>query len=221
MPTSRRYRSSLRESQARETRGRIRDAARALFVANGFSETTVTEIADSAGVAPQTVYSAFGSKGAIVAAMLEDLEEQAGARERIAAVIAEQDSHKQLRLFAAWIRTLFERGAPVLMAAFEAHGDPDVAAFAARGDERRRRGTEQLVRIWTEKGVLRSSLNEREAAERFWLLTSAQTYMLSIDGLGWSPGQYEAWLGDLLERELLARAESERTTSQQHGRSPK
>jgi AcrR family transcriptional regulator len=185
-----------------------------LFVANGFSETTVTEIADSAGVAPQTVYSVFGSKGAIVAAMLEDLEEKAGAQERIGAVLAEQDPRKQLRLFVAWIRTLFERGGPVLMAAFEAYGDSDVAAFAERGDERRRRGTEQLVRIWSEKGVLRSSLSEREAAECLWLLTSAQTYMLSINGLGWSPGQYEVWLGDLLERELLVRAEPERTPSQ-------
>jgi AcrR family transcriptional regulator len=204
MSTPRRYRSSLRESQARETRGRIREAARVLFVANGFSETTVTEIADSAGVAPQTVYSAFGSKGAIVAAMLEDLEEKAEAGERIAGVIAEQDPHKQLRLFAAWIRTLFERGAPVLVAAFEAYGDPDVAAFTERGDENRRRGTKQLTRIWTEKGALRGDLDEREAADCLWLLTSAQTYMLSIDGLGWSPDQYERWLVDVLERELMA-----------------
>ena len=42
-----------------------------------------------------------------------------------------------------------------------------------------------------------------EAAERLWLLTGVEQYLHAVDKLGWDPGQYEHWLGDLLEREIL------------------
>ena len=71
MSSSRPYQSSLRDERARETRRRIRGSARALFASNGFTETTIAQIAERAGVSQQTVYKAFGSKGAIVGEMLE------------------------------------------------------------------------------------------------------------------------------------------------------
>jgi hypothetical protein len=46
-------------------------------------------------------------------------------------------------------------------------------------------------------------LDPRAAAERLWLLTSAETYLRAIDQLGWSPSAYETWLGRLLARKVL------------------
>jgi len=84
MSTDRTYRSSLRDERALETRSLIRKSARNLFTANGFSETTINEIAQNAGVAPQTIYAVFGSKSGVVAAIFEDLKETAGQAARVA-----------------------------------------------------------------------------------------------------------------------------------------
>ena len=50
---SRRYDSSNRERQAGETRRRIVVAAARLFVRNGYSATSISAIAEEAGVAGQ------------------------------------------------------------------------------------------------------------------------------------------------------------------------
>ncbi len=203
MSTSRPYQSTLREERALETRLRIRESARKLFVAKGLTETTINEIAEDAGVAPQTVYSVFGSKGGMVAAILEDLQEAAGESTRIAEIVSEEDSHRHVRLFVSWIRTFFEQGAPVIRMVLTAQNDPDVAAVADRGDQGRRDGTRRLTGMWASRGDLRDGIEHEDAAQRLWLLTSAEQYMLATDKLGWNPDQYEQWLGDLLERELL------------------
>ncbi len=203
MSTSRPYRSTLREEQAQETRLRIRKSARRLFAAQGFTETTITQIADDAGVAPQTIYAVFGSKSAIVGEMLQDLETSADIGAWVAKMIAEGDPHRQLRIFVSMNRTLFEKGAPILRAAMAARSEPEVAALIERGDGSRRVGTTQLTQIWSSQEALREGLKPTDAAELLWLLTSVEQYLLATDGLGWSPDHYEQWLGDLLDREML------------------
>ena len=203
MSTHRPYRSTLREERARDTRLRIRKSARKLFAARGFSETTINQIAADAGVAPQTIYAVFGSKGGIVGEMLEDLEESADIDAWVAKMAAEGDPRRQLRLFVSMNRTLFEKGTPILRAAMAARSEPDVAALAERGDANRRSGTTRLTQMWSHTGALRNGLEPTDAAERLWLLTSVEQYLLATDGLGWSPDRYEQWLGELLDQELL------------------
>ncbi len=203
MSTNRPYQSTLREQRARETRLRIRESARRLFGSRGFATTTIAEIAEDAGVAPQTVYAVFGNKGGIVSEMLEDLEESADRETWIPRIMAEENPHRQLRIFISWIRTLFEQGAPILRAALAASSAPDVAALLDRGDGNRRNACSTLTKVWSATGNLRKEPGPAEAAERMWLLTSAEQYLLATDRLGWSPDSYEKWLGDLLEQELL------------------
>jgi len=55
-----------------ETRKRILDAARALWLERWYDEMTLRELAEHAGVALQTVVNHFGSKNGVAAAMLEE-----------------------------------------------------------------------------------------------------------------------------------------------------
>src|SRR6478735_7304277 len=57
---SRPYRSPLRDSQVAATRRRVLDAARDLFVEQGYTTTTVAEIAATAEVSAQTIYKSLG-----------------------------------------------------------------------------------------------------------------------------------------------------------------
>ena len=65
------YRSARREAQASETRTRIVRSARDLFLEKGFPATTIAAIARHAEVAADTVYASFGSKAALLKAVLD------------------------------------------------------------------------------------------------------------------------------------------------------
>jgi AcrR family transcriptional regulator len=54
--------ASLRERKKAETRRRIADVATAMFITRGFDNVTITEIAESAGVAKMTVSNYFPRK---------------------------------------------------------------------------------------------------------------------------------------------------------------
>ena len=58
----RKYDSPLRREQATQTRARILEAAGSLFESNGYALATIRQIADGAGVAPDTVYATFGPR---------------------------------------------------------------------------------------------------------------------------------------------------------------
>ena len=209
MESRRPYQSPLREERAQDTRLRVRESAGRLFADRGFAATTVAAIAEQAGVSVQTVYGIYGREPGIIGAILEELEQAGGIDERIPAMIAEPDPRRQLRMFVAFNRAMFERGAPILRAAIGASGDPQVAEIGQQGDARRREGTTGLADMWAAKGALREGLSVQEASQRLWLLTSAEQYLNATDGLDWSPADYERWLGDLLERELLAPDEAD------------
>src|SRR5450759_4910552 len=59
-------RGGSRRRDRAETRARMLDAARRLFLERGYAATTILEIAAAAGVAVPTIYWAFGSKRAMV-----------------------------------------------------------------------------------------------------------------------------------------------------------
>ena len=61
-PSKRRYSSPLREEGARRTGELILAAAQDLFVAQGYVQTTIEQIAERAGVSRPTVFANAGSK---------------------------------------------------------------------------------------------------------------------------------------------------------------
>lgn len=84
MPTAARtigkYRvTPLRQAQRDLTRGRIRDAARALFAENHYDATTIEQIATRAGLQRSTVYLHYRDKGEILAGIVADYTPRAAA----------------------------------------------------------------------------------------------------------------------------------------------
>lgn len=188
------YRSPRREAQARRTRLRIVDAARRRWVEHGFAATTMEAIASEAEVAVQTVYSAFGSKGGILTALLGQLEERAGGETLMSQLRASSSPREQLDLVAAFNRRLFEGGADILAIAIGSRAvDPEVAAWAAEGDRRRRVGQAGLVAGWHRAGALAPEIGLAEARSTLYALTSPEVYLVLL-GTGWTPGRYERWL---------------------------
>jgi TetR/AcrR family transcriptional regulator, regulator of cefoperazone and chloramphenicol sensitivity len=204
MSTKRKYVSDIRATRALETRASIQKSARRLLVENGFDGTTVSAIAADAGVSSQTIFSVFGSKGAIVASMLEHIEEQAGEADAVESLATESDPRRQLRIFTSWIRRLFELSSDVFTVILQSPDQPDMASILDTGNERRLAGCKHLASMWNESGVLRGERTAEMAAEQLWLLTSVETYLNCTTQLGWSPERYEQWVTDSAERLLFS-----------------
>jgi AcrR family transcriptional regulator len=71
MVKQRPYRSPVRERAAAATRLAILDAAEAAFCSDGYAAVTIGDIADRSEVSVGTVYSIFGGKPQLVAAVIE------------------------------------------------------------------------------------------------------------------------------------------------------
>lgn len=63
---------SIRKAQKEATRQRVIDAARELFEAKGYQETTIREIARQAGVSVGSVFTNFSSKGDVLSQVMAD-----------------------------------------------------------------------------------------------------------------------------------------------------
>lgn len=202
-PALPRYRSPLRDAQAAQTRRRIARAAQELFAAHGFAGTTVAAIAERAGVSAPTVYATFGSKGAIVRALLTQMAADADVAGWRARIDGEGDPHRKLAAFAGWIRALFSSSKATIAAAQGAAGDPAILELRDEGDSNRRKALARVVSALATAGALQAGLTEARALDRAWLVTGVELYLAATDRCGWSDDEYERWLTALLQGQLL------------------
>ena len=205
----RRYHSPLRVEQAEQTRRRILVVARQLFVERGFTATTVAAVAQAAGVSPDTVYVSLGGKRGL----LEGVLEMAIAGPGDPPAVGEQrfreemeqlpDPHQRLRTWVHYSCQVLARTSPV-HAVIRGAADSDAFAAELRRQllQRRLEGQTAVVRDYLHD-ALRPGLSLEEAGERFCVLSSPELYQLMVAELGWTPGDHEAWLAQLLENELL------------------
>lgn len=197
------YRSPVREKRAADTQRRITTAARELFAEHGFAGTTVADIAERAGVAAPTVYATFGSKGAIVRALLMQMEHDADGAGWARRVAEETDPHRKLAAFAQWTTALFSSSKVAIRAAHDAAGDPTVIELRDEGGRRRRDGLRAVITSLAGVHALHPQLSEERALDRAWILTGVDLYLSASEGCGWSDEEYAQWLAALLQGQLL------------------
>lgn len=203
-PPSRSYDSPRRREQAAQTRARIAEAARALFLTHGWSATTVRDVAREAGVAEPTVYAVYGSKAGLAMALVDAVDTAADVPRVIAELGAsEGDPAGQIAAMVGFDRRLFERGGDAIALLSEARrAEPDLrAAYDAgrrRGDEVRRR----IIASWP-AGTLGDGLDVDTAVDACAALLNVEVYRLLRDERGWSADRIERWWCDALARLLL------------------
>jgi len=208
----RHYSSVRRQQQAAQTRHDIVVAADALFRELGYVGATMPVIARASGVVVETVYRAFGSKAGLFGAVVDAAVAGGAARavrpveERpaIRRVIEEPDPRRQLALYAATQPGIHERSGALLRAlAGAAASDPGLRALWDDIERRRLAGQGRLATRLGEQGVLRADIGIEAARDLIWLHCSLAVHDMLLLTLGWSPARYEAWLAQILIRELL------------------
>ncbi|MBS9371716.1 TetR/AcrR family transcriptional regulator [Rhodococcus sp. B50] len=210
----RRYTSPLREEAARRTRETIRDAAARLFVRDGYVSTTVKNIADEAGVAVRTVFTAFpGGKAEI---FREALDHAVAGDGDPRAVTADPEpkgggsrvSHVDLVVeqLVRYGTAMLERAGGLLMTSVESSGaDPDMRRFAADDAKATAENARTLAEGLEHAGWLREDVTVEHAADVLFTLSSPQVHALLRRECGWDVDQYRQWLSGTLRATLLRR----------------
>jgi AcrR family transcriptional regulator len=204
----RRYNSPLRADQARQTRARIVDAANRLFADGGYAGTTITAVAETAGVSPETIYLTFGGKrglleGVIEMAIAPEADPSTQEDELWKELAQVPEASDRLEAMVKYSCAILARTAPVHAVI---RGAADKEPFAAALGSRllRDRLTNQTERIGRYLGsALRPDLSVSEAGERYCALTSPELYHVLTVEFGWTAARHRSWLTSLLSTELL------------------
>jgi AcrR family transcriptional regulator len=197
---ARAYSSPLRVEQAYATRRRILDAARAQFLDGGWTATTVKVIADAAAVAPATIYTVFGTKRALLAALINEALATA-LPETWPEIVDHTDQHERVRQLARTMSAAVPLGEPFeRMVREAARSDEEIAGLAHDLLEWRRARVIRIVDALAGKDGLRPGLSRDEAADLVFALGGPEVYHMLVGIRGWSPQRFEAHLADLLGR---------------------
>ncbi len=213
----RRYHSPRRQQQAEETRRAILEAARRLFAAQGYAATTLPAIGRDAGVSAPTVTAAFGTKLAILDALIrvevrgDEAPTPLAARPLWQEMLREPDPCRQLILNAANLRHIHERTTDIFeIVRGAASAEPEIAALRRSLNAQRLEDKRLLAQSLASKQALRPGLTVAQATDLLWAMGSADVYRMLVVDRGWSAEQYEQWLATSLAHSLLRQDQDSR-----------
>ena len=202
---TRQYEQRRRAEAAEETRRRILDAAAARLRSAPSRPVGVDAVASDAGVSRSTVYLAFGSRAGLFDAVAADALQRAGHR-RLVEAVAHPDARQAL-LGGLRAGTAMNAADPdVFRALFSmsALGEDVTGGTIRRWERTRGVGVARLARRLGEQGVLRPDVDDQEAADLLWVLTSFEAYDLLRARRGLDAAEIADALVAAAERGLFA-----------------
>jgi AcrR family transcriptional regulator len=207
--TSRRaYTSRKRQQASLETRQRIRAAAEALFMRDGYVRTTTKAIAREAGVSEMTVFLAFNNKAALLSEIIrttvrgdDDSTPIAGRARWLEILDAPPD--EILPRFAEFNGAVQIRTARILaVAEAAATADQQLAARRDSSHAHIRADFQQVADALARHRRLPQRLTATHAADVIYALTNPTTYLLLTDECSWTTRQYTEWIATTLKATL-------------------
>jgi AcrR family transcriptional regulator len=186
-----------------------------LFERDGYATTSMPAIAAEAGVALKTVYVAFETKANLLNVLwdtrLGEGEEAIPVFERAwyRSLLAEPDPERKLRIVAAQARQVKTRsGALLEVIRNAASADVEIAALWSRIQTKLHDVQRSIVEQLEERGALATGLDRATATDVLWTLNHPNVWHLLVRERGWTPAQYERWLGNAFCSQVL-RAEDD------------
>ena len=190
----------LRTARRADTEARLVRAATELFVARGYAATTLTAVADAAGLGHRTVYARFRTKVDLLQRCLDvairgDEATSIDERSWVRAATSAPTREERFRIMAAATADLMDRTAGLLQVAVQAEAsEPAIAARAQAARQDTRRVLEAFWRGMAADGLLEPGADVDWLAVTGTLLAQAETYLLLVKTVGWDADTYASWL---------------------------
>jgi AcrR family transcriptional regulator len=192
-----------RNGRGLATRQRIVKAAATLFVRDGYLVTTMASIATEAGVAVQSLYLRFGSKLAILKAVLDvaivgDFEPVPLLdREWVRELAATQDGPAAVQLYAGETARILAR-THAIYAVVQAAAAGEAGELLVENKRQRHEGQRMIAETLGRKPGFAPGLTVDTAADLIYGLVSEDLYGLLVVDRGWSTEEWERWCADIL-----------------------
>jgi AcrR family transcriptional regulator len=179
-------------ARAQATRERVVAAAAPLFVARGYLDTTMAELAGAAGVAVQTLYLAFGSKAAVLAAVWDAAgpERPPGWTEALAAA---PDGPAALARHVDLTTAAVERRHPLDAVLRAAAADPEPAELLATARAAAFDAHARAVDELAEHPGFTVDMSLQRATDVLATLLAPETYGLLVVQQGWTTPDWAEW----------------------------
>ena len=218
-PVKRTYDNSRRLAQVRATRLKVIEAAKRLFIEHGYPATTIEAIAEAADVALPTLYRLFGSKRALLKAVLDisfggdDAPIAFGDRPEQQQARAEPDPIRLVSSFARIARLFMERSSAMLhVLSTAAQVDPEIAGLENQIRRQRHTGQARIAAAIAARNALDPELSLPEAEDMTYAALSHEVHRILTIERRWTADQYERWLtrvlSSLLRPDLVRRRKS-------------
>jgi AcrR family transcriptional regulator len=186
------------------------DAARRLFLAHGYADTTMPMIAEEAGVSVQTLYKAFENKPGLVKALVDvalvgdDEPAPMMEREFVQRNMAEPDARKKLLDYGAHLAEIAPRAQPIMLVVRDAAAvDGGAAEVWQRLQAERLTGMTHFAQHLKSERFLRRGVSVAEARDVLWAHNSVELWDLLVRQRGWTPARYGRWIANQLVAALL------------------
>jgi AcrR family transcriptional regulator len=204
------YHAPRRTEQAAATRLHVLQTAQRLFETEGYAATSVAAIAAEAEVSAKTLYLLFSTKSGLLRSLWDlvlgghDDQVPVARRSWYREMADEPDAERRLRLNARNSRVVKERAGGMLRVISEAaraHADALELWQLIQGEFRDNQAT--VVGMLHDQGSLRRGLTVDRGADILWTLNHPDVWRLLVVDRGWTPEDYEAWVGDAAVSQLL------------------
>jgi AcrR family transcriptional regulator len=184
-------------------------AAHQVFVERGYTGASMAEIAKAAGVAVQTVYFTFHTKGELLSAcydtaVLGEEEPLPPHRQQwYAGMLAARSGKLALRAFAEGNSMIVQRVGLLDDVVRSALHEPDAVAVRANSERLRRAGYADVVAHLRARFGLRRGLDDTAATDLLLTFGSTSLFRALVLDYGWEHDRYVAWLAETLAGQLL------------------
>jgi AcrR family transcriptional regulator len=200
------YHSPLRADQAKQTRRKVLESARRLFVENGYAGTTVAAVATDAGVSPETIYLSLGGKRGLLEGVMDITgpHDSAADDEEWWAMVSRltQAPERLDRMVEYSCRILARTQAIHAIIRGASDSEPFAADFGRRLLAERLANQTERIRRFIAKD-LRPGLSIDEAGQKYCVLTSPELFHLLTVEMTWTVEQHQRWVTELMRTELL------------------
>ncbi len=195
----------------RETRNRILEAAETEFTAGGYTGTTVTRLAATAGVSVQTLYLAWGSKRELLRGYMEHvLAGEAASPADATTRFAGMTPNERLTELANLVAEIAGRAATGWSLYRDAAAvDPEIAED---WNELQLLRHQLVARVFEDipTSALATGLAPADAIDSAWVIASPESYDLLVRRRGYSLDHFRGWMGSTLSASLLDSGSLER-----------